>query len=725
MHRRDSSPHSLEVRSTGALAAPMADPAYFLPKVEPGRIIGGVLRRAWIVVLLVALGIAAAFFYIKEASKVYRATGSVYVGTQAPQVLNIQAVAAEESRDLEQMRSVEQGLRASTLLLRLIEQNGMADDPEFAPPGIGPEGLVKILSSRVMVELRRGTRLIDISVDDTKPERAKRLVEALVAEYETWTAERQRAITQQASEGLAQEETKLRGRMEASAMKLQAFRESHRVPGLEVPAGGAVPNDTLAALNTQLSQAKSDRLRLEAEYEAFKKFDPANPDALAGIGGSEQTTEVVSQVRAIQQKEAEFAAVKERYLELHPSYKAIAGELGLLKENLVSSINTAGEAIGKKYRVAQENQTKLENAVTVAMGQAVEVEGLREQFRTLNREADADRMLHDAVATRLRETTLTASIPASVLRWEDAPMVPEKAHRPRKLVALALGTGGGFFLGLCLMVGLELADGTIRDAASAARAIGVPLLARIPNVGNANPATAAPEAFRQLRAVLAPDQGGKPVRTVLFASARAGEGRSFCALNYATSLAIQGYRTLLLDADLRSAGLSAAHLEDGVRAGLGDFLAGEVSPAEACFPTELPNLYLLSSGLVRDDSGELLAGSRFAALLEDSYRWFDRVVIDTPALLQSSDALAIARYADRCCLVVSDKGNDKRGLQRASEMARGAGANLVGFVWNEVPTGRRGDDVRRNVVPRSHPALAEPAGDVSRSSVAITKGVRS
>ena len=265
MQRRDPSPLQLEVRSTGALAAPMADPAYFLPKVEPGRIIRGVLRRAWIVVLLVALGIAGAFFYIKEASKVYRATGSVYVGTQAPQVLNIQAVAAEESRDLEQMRSVEQGMRASTLLLRLIEQNGMANDPEFAPPGTGPEGLVKILSSRVTVELRRGTRIIDIAVDDTRPERAQRLVEALVAEYESWTAERQRTITQQASEGLAREEEKLRDRMQASALKLQAFRESHRVPGLEVPEGGAAPNGTLGELNTQLTQAKSDRLRLEAE----------------------------------------------------------------------------------------------------------------------------------------------------------------------------------------------------------------------------------------------------------------------------------------------------------------------------------------------------------------------------------------------------------------------------------------------------------------------------
>ena len=87
-------------------------------------------------------------------------------------------------------------------------------------------------------------------------------------------------------------------------------------------------------------------------------------------------------------------------------------------------------------------------------------------------------------------------------------------------MALALGASGGFFLGLVLMLGLELTDGRIRDAAAAARAAGVPLLARIP-------ATNAADAFRQLRAVLSPEDGSESARTILYASARAGEGRSF------------------------------------------------------------------------------------------------------------------------------------------------------------------------------------------------------
>lgn len=710
MLRRDSNQSLVPARSSVTPAMTSSDPTHFLPRVETGRIIGGILRRGWIVVLCGMLGIGAALAYLKVTPKVYRAAGSVNVASQAPQILNIQAVAPEESKDLEQMRSVEQDMMSSTLLMRLIEKEGLADDPEFAPSGLGPQTLVKLFGSRVLVELRRGTRIIDIKIDDTRPERAKELVESLVSEYEKWSAERQVTATNMASAGLAREEERLKQKMEESGLKLQKFREDHRIPGLEAPEGASA-SDSLSALGAQLAQAKSEKLRLEAEYDAFRRFDPEDPNALAGIGGSEQASQVVAQVRAIQEKEAEFAVIKERYLEKHPAYKAIASELSLLKANLADTAKTAGQALEKKYQVAKENEAKLEAALATAKQEAVDVEGLREQFRALGREAAADRTLHDAVANRLRETTLTATAPVSVLSWRDLPLTPESAHSPRKIVALGLGASGGFFLGMILLLGLELTDGRIRDTAAAARATGAPLLARIPSAGST-------EAFRQLRAVLSPDTGSETVRTILFTSARAGEGRSFCALSYARSLAMQGHRTLLLDADLTTAGLSAEHAGKG----LGGFLSGEITPAEACFATDSPNLYLLSSGAPRPESSDLLSGTRFAALLEDAYQWFDRVVIDTPALLVSSDAASIARYADRCCMVVSDHGNDRRGLQRSSEMIRSAGGSLVGFVWNETPKARD-IDPSRHVVRRHVASLPSPGREGASLRVANPAGL--
>lgn len=709
-------------RRGGMLSAPVAaDPVMYLPKVEPARLLGVLFRRGWIVVLLGVIGIAAALWFAGKQPEIFRAKGSVYVSDQAPQVLDIRAVAPEGSKDLEQMRSVEQGLLASALLLRVIEANGLEGAADFGAPGMGKEALLGLLSSRVSVELRRGTRIIDISVDDTDAERARVLVESMVREYEAWTTERQQGVTKQASEGLSREEERLRKKMEDSAARLQEFRREHPLPGLDSADGGA-GRDNLGELNRQLTQAKAERLKLEAEYEALAKFDAADADAVAALSRSEHSEEVIALVRAIQAKEVEFAKVKERYLEKHPVYKEMANELARLKQNLTETAGTAGRSLEQQYEVAVQNENKLTEALAAAEGTVVGADGLRERFRGLMREAEADRDLHASVALRLRETGLVSSVPASVLRWDDPPLRPERAHSPRKLVYAALGAFSGFFLGLFLVAGLEMGDGRVRDPGAATRATGLPLLVRIPHgelqggpmVLLSNPASPVAEAFRQLSAMLAPPPENTTARTLMFASATSGEGKSFCALNHACGLAMQGYRTLLLDADMRRPGLSAEHFNGGGNpAGLGGYLDGKVEAAEACFTTSLPNLYLMSSGPMRNDAAELLGGTRFPALLEDAYRWFDRVVIDVPPVLQVSDALAVARYADRMCLVVKDRGSERRGLKRAADLLRSAGGNPIGLIWNEAPT-------RVNGPPSAGPVVAV---SVSRLSSTVSQGL--
>lgn len=698
------------------------DPTHFLPRVETGRVLHILLCRSWIVLLLAIVGAAALYGFAGRLPQVYRASGSVYVSSQAPLVLDIRAVAPEETRDLEQMRSVEQGMSASTLLMRLIDINRLSEDPAFAPKGASPQTLLGIISRRVKIELRRGTRIIDIQVDDTDPARARRLVESLVQEYEKWTNDRQKAVTQQASEGLAREEERLRERMEASARRLQEFRETHPVPGLEGSGSGSPVRDALGTLSSQLTEATAARLRLESEFESLAKFESSNPEGLAGLASSEGGAEVLAQVRTIQQKEADFGRVKERYGYKHPVYKEISNEILLMKANLAETVRAAGQALEQRYRVAKENELKLSVEVAQARGGAVDMEGIREQFRSMSRDAEADRTLHDSVALRLRETSLAASVPASVLRWEDTPLQPEKSHSPRKMVFAAVGSFVGFLGGLVLLAALELGDRKVRDPAAAARATSSPLLAKLPQIEHtadgmvllSDPSSAGAEAFRRLRAILAPPPGGE-ARTVLFASGRAGEGKSFCALNYASSLAMQGHRTLLLDADLRRPGLSRQHLAEAApESGLGGYLEGKIEPADACFTTALPNLYMLSSGPMRADAAELLAGTRFPALLEDAYRWFDRVVIDSPSVFSVSDTLAIARYADRTCLVVREGDCDRRELKRAADLIRAAGGTLVGFVWNEFPKNAAASSSSGPVIPVNRSVLtgSQPAGVV-------------
>ncbi|WP_264502893.1 GumC family protein [Luteolibacter flavescens] len=697
----------------------IAEPTLYLPKVEPGRLFGILLRRGWLVILGMALAVGAMAYYVKKAPKIYVSTGSVEVSSHAPRVLNIDGLSPEDSKDLEQLRTIERNMASSALLMRVAKSHDLFTAKDFAPPGTSEQGVVALLASRTRVELDRGTRVVVISVEDTDPERAKSIVESLVSEYDLWIKDRREDLARRAVEGLAKEEEKLRQSMDAANARLQEFRETHPVPGLEGREGSGPVTDQLGALNTQLTQAKSERLRLEAEYESFKKFDPEDPDSLGGIATTARSEEVLSLSRSLQAKELEFAKIKERYLFKHPVFKEADREVTSLKEDLIGAVRSAGKALERSYHVALENEAKLQGEVEGARTVAIGVEGVRSNFDALKREADAARELHATVDLRLRETALTSAVAASAITWAEPPFVPEKATKPAKKILFPLAAFVGMMGGFTLLVGSELRDGRVRDSASAARATGAPLLASLPPLeagreGDmvllSDPASPTAEAFRRLRAILLPPQAKPDARTILFASAVPGEGRSLCAMNYAASLAMQGQRTLLLDGDMRRPGLSREHVKAEF-GGLGDYLSGKSDPAKACFPTALPNLYLMSSGPMRDDAAELLSGTRFPALLEDAYRWFDAVVIDSPPVLAVSDALAISRYADRVCLVVRQNASERKNLRKAAEMIRATGGNLMGFVWNELPVRSKGHSAPEPVVPFSHPALAGPAAE--------------
>ena len=67
--------------------------------------------------------------------------------------------------------------------------------------------------------------------------------------------------------------------------------------------------------------------------------------------------------KAIQQKEADFARVKERYMFKHPVYKEIDNEINVMKANLADTVRAAGQALEQRYRVAKENELKLSSEV--------------------------------------------------------------------------------------------------------------------------------------------------------------------------------------------------------------------------------------------------------------------------------------------------------------------------------------------------------------------------
>jgi polysaccharide biosynthesis transport protein len=178
-------------------------------------------------------------------------------------------------------------------------------------------------------------------------------------------------------------------------------------------------------------------------------------------------------------------------------------------------------------------------------------------------------------------------------------------------------------------------------------------------------------------------------------SASQGAGKSFTSAHLAASLASQGSRVMLIDADLRRPVL---HKRFGVARdpGLTDALDGveiadtlrsvQVAPLHAA--GEDRSFTLMPSGNEVPDPMALFATEAFARVL-DKRPFFERfTIIDTPPIELFSDAIAIAAQCDSAIVVVDLKTSRRAAVGDAVERLRRSGTNLLGLVINRAPVRR-------------------------------------
>ncbi|MDO9002236.1 MAG: polysaccharide biosynthesis tyrosine autokinase [Aquabacterium sp.] len=192
------------------------------------------------------------------------------------------------------------------------------------------------------------------------------------------------------------------------------------------------------------------------------------------------------------------------------------------------------------------------------------------------------------------------------------------------------------------------------------------------------------EAFRDLRSQLLMsamgDDAGRHALAVV--SPDVGDGKSFIAANLAVAFSQLPGRTLLVDADLRSARL---HEVFGVDAGPGltSILAGRAEPNVIKPVEHLPNLYLLPAGVVAPNPVELLQQAAFSLLLRELLGKFDHVLVDTPAASLGSDARIIASHCGSALVIARQNRSRVPHLQKLVKQLNKASVKFGGVLMNE------------------------------------------
>lgn len=181
---------------------------------------------------------------------------------------------------------------------------------------------------------------------------------------------------------------------------------------------------------------------------------------------------------------------------------------------------------------------------------------------------------------------------------------------------------------------------------------------------------------------------------IMVTSSRAGEGKTFCAVSLAMSIAQERDLTVLLvDADVAKPDVPRV-LGIETNRGLVDLIADDhdsLDLSDVLVRTDLENLTLLPAGRQHHLATELLASEKMVKFVEDiARRYRDRVIIfDSPPVLQSSVPGVLALHVGQVLFVVEAERTGQPSVDTALGLI--SSCKDISLLLNKAPQGGKND----------------------------------
>jgi succinoglycan biosynthesis transport protein ExoP len=698
-------------------------------------------KRCWTIISLLLISVTATLIVTFRMTPIYRATATIQINKENPQILDFKEVFAVDTMDLDYYQTQYKILESRALARRVVRLLKLSEHPDFSPSPAartpGPSAvLLRFLSNllglpltdpanRTLVSTQhskqdlesrkesllinqflrglkiepiRNSRLVRIHFDAPDPILSAQVANTVATSYIQQNLDSRITVSQQAKEWLTGQLEDLRAKVERADEALQAFGTKHNI--ISVDGKEDIALQRLAELNDSLAKAEADRMAKEALHRQVRD---GNVDALPSIL---ENSLIQNLKQSYAQLESEYMKLSEKFkpefsemVRLRKQMDAVQKQLDRETDKMVSSIKNDYETAVRRESLIRRSFEEQKARVMVVQDKSI-------QYNILKREADTNKELYRGLLQRMKEAGVSAGITASNIQVVDEAEVPMAPYKPNKRANLLLAIVFGLFAGVGLVLFLEYLDNTVKTSEDLEQFARLPCFGMIPansyerhkgiaaENGSAvelitfsHPRSVQSEAYRNVRTSILLSFSEKPPRVILVTSPNPGEGKTTTAINTAIALSQNGARVLLLDSDMRKPRVHTIFgNENG--SGLSHVLSGNEKLEAAIRVTEIPNLYYIPSGSIPPNPSELLGSKLFKEVITSLAEEFDHIVVDSPPVLGFADAVVLSNSVDGVILVVHAGKTPKEALRQAKELLFQINAKILGVILNRVDIGR-------------------------------------
>lgn len=381
----------------------------------------------------------------------------------------------------------------------------------------------------------------------------------------------------------------------------------------------------------------------------------------------------------------------------NPLVKDIDKALNQLRRSVISSINNMIVSLSTRIGHIQNDEQKTNTDISTNPTQAKELLAVERQQKV--KEA-----LYLFLLQKREENQLSQSFTADNTQIVKSPTGSNVPLKPKKGMIMLIALVIGLALPTGVIYLMETTNNKVRGRKDIEDNLTATFVGEIPLVEEERKGLSAlkpaqekaygivvehgnhnliNEAFRIVRTnieFLTPQGNGASVQ--MLTSYNSGSGKTFLAMNIATSLAIKDKRVLVIDGDLRTAGLS--RYIGNPKLGLSNYLGRHTDDIDSiiCHYETCTGLDIMPSGVVPPNPAELLASDRLPRLLAEMKKRYDYIFVDCPPIDAVADTSIISHYAERTLFVVRAGKLERAMLADLEKLYRSDRLNNLSVILN-------------------------------------------
>ena len=179
---------------------------------------------------------------------------------------------------------------------------------------------------------------------------------------------------------------------------------------------------------------------------------------------------------------------------------------------------------------------------------------------------------------------------------------------------------------------------------------------------------------------------GNNLQVISITSVKPGEGKTTTSTNIAWAFARAGYKTLLVDADIRNSVMSGVFKSREKITGLTEFLSGTTDLSHGLCDTNVENLFVVQAGSISPNPTALLQSENFSTMIDTLRKYFDYIIVDTAPIGIVIDAAIITQKCDASVLVTAAGEANRKDVQKAKDQLEQTNKPFLGVVLNKFNT---------------------------------------